>query len=157
MIETGDRRFGILRSRFLARRHTALLVATGETISMSISIYLLLGLTWGMLYVVIWQFDPQAIALGAALGSTPASPENQMRVFPILTYFSLTTLSTIGFGDIVPLTLQARYAAVAEGITGQLYLAILVARLVGMHMTQGVNQGARNQLRTPETEEQFEP
>jgi hypothetical protein len=42
-------------------------------------------------------------------------------------YFSLTTLSTIGFGDITPITLQARYAAVAEGITGQFYLAILVA------------------------------
>jgi hypothetical protein len=95
MIETGDRRFGILRSRFLARRHTALLVATGETISMSISIYLLLGLTWGVLYMVICQFDPQAIAFGAASGSTPASPENQLHMFPILTYFSLTTLSTI--------------------------------------------------------------
>jgi hypothetical protein len=55
-------------------------------------------------------------------------------VFPILLYFSLTTLSTVGFGDITPLTLPARYAAVAEGITGQSYLAILVARLVGMQM-----------------------
>ena len=51
-------------------------------------------------------------------------------------YFSLTTLSTIGFGDITPVTLQARYIAVAEGITGQFYLAILVARLVSMQMTQ---------------------
>ncbi len=51
-------------------------------------------------------------------------------------YFSLTTLSTVGFGDITPLTLQARYAAVAEGITGQFYLAILVARLVGMQMSR---------------------
>jgi hypothetical protein len=48
----------------------------------------------------------------------------------------LTTLSTIGFGDISPLTLQARYAAVAEGIIGQFYMAILVARLVGMQMSQ---------------------
>ncbi len=57
-------------------------------------------------------------------------------------YFSLTTLSTIGFGDITPVTLQARYAAVAEGITGQFYLAILVARLVGMQMTQSPTQHA---------------
>jgi len=56
--------------------------------------------------------------------------------FPLLLYFSLTTLSTIGFGDITPLTLPARYAAVAEGITGQFYLAILVARLVGMQMSR---------------------
>jgi voltage-gated potassium channel len=54
--------------------------------------------------------------------------------------FSLTTLSTVGFGDITPLTLQARYAAVAEGITGQFYLAILVARLVGLQMSQSAAQ-----------------
>ncbi|MGA9912337.1 MAG: potassium channel family protein, partial [Paraburkholderia sp.] len=59
-----------------------------------------------------------------------------------LIYFSLTTLSTIGFGDITPVTLQARYVAVAEGITGQFYLAILVARLVGMQMTQSPTQHA---------------
>jgi hypothetical protein len=52
-----------------------------------------------------------------------------------MTYFSLTTLSTIGYGDITPVGLQACYAAVAEGITGQLYLAILVVRLVGIQMT----------------------
>ena len=62
--------------------------------------------------------------------------QHQHLVFPVLTYFSLTTLATIGYGDIIPLTLQARYAAVAEGITGQMYLAILVGRLVGLHMNQ---------------------
>jgi hypothetical protein len=46
------------------------------------------------------------------------------------------TVSTIGFGDITPLSLQARYAAVAEGVTGQFYLAILVARLVGLQMSR---------------------
>ncbi len=60
-----------------------------------------------------------------------AGPTSEQQTIPVLIYFSLTTLSTIGFGDITPLTLQARYAAVAEGITGQFYLAILVARLVG--------------------------
>jgi hypothetical protein len=65
-------------------------------------------------------------------------PEFQ-HFFPIFGYFSLTTLSTIGFGDITPLTLQARYEAVAEGITGQFYMAILVARLVGMQMSRSTN------------------
>jgi voltage-gated potassium channel len=51
-------------------------------------------------------------------------------------------LSTIGFGDITPVTIQARYAAVAEGIAGQFYLAILVARLVGMQMSQSPSQAA---------------
>jgi hypothetical protein len=102
---------------------------TGETISMSISVYLLLGLSWGLLYIVIFTRHPDAFNLGTSL-------INEQHVFPIFFYFSLTTLSTIGFGDITPLSLQARYAAVAEGITGQFYLAILVARLVGMHMSR---------------------
>jgi len=103
---------------------------TGETISMSIAVYLLLGLTWGLLYIVIFTRDPGAFSLGT---SARVSIEH---LFPIFIYFSLTTLSTIGFGDITPLSLQARYAAVAEGITGQFYLAVLVARLVGMQMSQ---------------------
>ena len=105
---------------------------TGETISMSVSVYLLMGLTWGLLYIFIFELHPNAF--GAVQISNPSL--DPQPAFPILFYFSLTTLSTIGFGDITPVTLQARYAAVAEGITGQFYLAILVARLVGMHMSQ---------------------
>lgn len=103
---------------------------TGETLTNAITVYLLIGLTWGILYVVIFQLQADAFSFA---GGPPPAPRD---VFPILIYFSMTTLSTIGFGDITPLTLQARYAAVAEGITGQLYLAILVARLVGMQMSQ---------------------
>jgi hypothetical protein len=104
---------------------------TGETISMSMSIYLLLGLSWGLLYIAIFARHPEAFNFPAAEGVSETSR------FPILLYFSLTTLSTIGYGDITPLTLPARFAAVAEGITGQFYLAILVARLVGMQMSGG--------------------
>jgi len=105
---------------------------TGETISMSISIYLLLGVSWALLYVVIFTRDPEAFRFATPI---PGGVGEAYR-FPILLYFSLTTLSTVGFGDITPLTLPARYAAVAEGITGQFYLAILVARLVGMQMSR---------------------
>jgi hypothetical protein len=76
---------------------------------------------------------PESFAGFTAVKSTQTELQH---IFPILGYFSLTTLSTIGFGDITPLTLQARYAAVAEGICGQFYMAILVARLVGIQMSQ---------------------
>ena len=62
-------------------------------------------------------------------------------------YFSAASYATVGYGDITPLTLQVRYAAVAEGIAGQYYLAILVARLVAMQMNQYVNQKAKDQSR----------
>ena len=106
---------------------------TGETISIAISIYLLLGVTWIFLYAVIFQLYPDSF--GGLAVATSGHPVEVRHLFPVLGYFSLTTLSTIGFGDITPLTLQARYAAVAEGITGQFYMAILVARLVGLQMS----------------------
>lgn len=114
---------------------------TSETISMAIAVYLLIGLTWGLVYIVIFQFQPQAFSFGGSTMPVSAATDHQGALFPVFIYFSLTTLSTIGFGDIVPLTLQARYAAVAEGITGQFFLAILVARLVGMQMTQATGPG----------------
>jgi hypothetical protein len=130
---------GVLRQREITR----------ETISMSISVYLLLGFTWGLFYIVLHHLQPLAFSLGSP--SIPISGEQ--KAFPILIYFSLTTLSTIGFGDITPLSLQARYAAVAEGITGQFYLAILVARLVGMQMSKSANLEAGNRSQNSETQE----
>ena len=118
---------------------------TGETISNAVAVYLLLGLTWGVVYVVLFELDPAAFNFGA----TPIP--DRLDMFPVLAYFSMTTLATIGFGDITPVSLQARYAAVAEGIAGQFYLAILVARLVGMHMSHAAGQVTRDQTGTPKT------
>jgi amino acid transporter len=115
---------------------------TGETICMAVSVYLLLGLTWTFLYAFMFQLHPESF--GGLATATPGNPAQLIHIFPILGYFSLTTLSTIGFGDITPVTLQARYAAVAEGITGQFYMAILVARLVGLQMTRAAAQQTQN-------------
>jgi amino acid transporter len=116
---------------------------TGETICMAVSIYLLMSITWEFVYSILFQFNRDSFG-GLAVAAT-GHPVDIPHLFPVLGYFSLTTLSTIGFGDITPLTLQARYAAVAEGITGQFYLAILVARLVGLQMSQS----ARQQMEQP--------
>lgn len=81
---------------------------TSETICMAVSVYLFLAFTWAFLYIVIFQLNPESFA-----GLTPVKPghpNDLQHIFPIIGYFSLTTLSTIGFGDITPLTLQARYA-----------------------------------------------
>lgn len=112
---------------------------TREVISMSISTYLLLGFTCGLFYITLHDVQPNAFSFGAG------APVSETQTIPVLIYFSLTTLSTIGFGDITPVTLQARYVAVAEGIAGQFYLAILVARLVGMQMTQSSTQQAEQE------------
>jgi voltage-gated potassium channel len=113
---------------------------TGETICMAVSVYLLFGFAWALLYALIFQRHPESFS--GIVSATQVRPTEFQHLFPIFGYFSLTTLSTIGFGDITPVTIQARYAAVAEGIAGQFYLAILVARLVGMQMTQAPSQPA---------------
>jgi hypothetical protein len=106
---------------------------TGEAISMAISVYLLLGVTWSFLYDIIYQLQPTAFSLNGAASAlvAPGHP-----IFPVLGYFSFITLTTVGYGDIAPVTLQARYAALVEGVAGQFYLAILVARLVSMQLAQ---------------------
>jgi hypothetical protein len=109
---------------------------TGETISMAISVYLLIGITWGMLYYAMFELDPRALSFGQIVDAH-ADPGQALRTaFPLFIYFSLATLSTLGAGDIMPVSLPARYAVVAEAITGQLYLAILIARLVTMQLSE---------------------
>lgn len=103
---------------------------SGETIAMSVSIYLLLAVSWALAYALILVGHPGAFKFAEADVVDPAA------ALPVLLYFSLTTLSTTGFGDITPVSLQARYAAVAEGVAGQFYLAILVARLVSLQMSR---------------------
>jgi Ion channel len=86
----------------------------------AINIYLLLGLLWTTLYLGMDTLYPGSIQIG----SNPAGRETN------LLYFSLITLSTIGYGDIVPLSGEARIVAALEGVTGVLYIAITVALLV---------------------------
>src|SRR5262245_11700006 len=119
--------------RNLVRHRTV----TRETISMSVSVYLMLGVTWGLLYILIFLEQPGSFRF-------PEADEVTLwHTFPVFIYFILTTLSTIGYGDIMPVTLLARYAAVAEGIAGQFYLAILVARLVSMQIMASGDRGGR--------------
>ena len=119
----------------LRQRHV-----TGETICMAVSVYLLAGFSWALLYIVMFERHPESFA---GVGGPNASAASGLpRTFPLFGYYSLGTLSTIGGGDITPVSLPARYATVAEAIMGQFYLAILVARLVGLQMAHLTSQKA---------------
>jgi hypothetical protein len=87
----------------------------------AINIYLLLGMLWASIYCAMDAFCPGPIQL---LGH-PSDRQSE------LLYFSLTTLSTIGYGDAVPVSGEARMLAALEGVAGVLYIAITVAILVG--------------------------
>ena len=97
---------------------------TADIIRGGIAVYFLLGIFWACLYRLLLQFDPQALAI-----------TNYNGEFSTIIYFSFTTLTTLGYGDIVPLTWQARILTVFESTIGQIYMTVLIARLVGLHLT----------------------
>lgn len=93
---------------------------TGHRVRGAVAVYLLIGLIWAFAYELIAYQEASAFA-GAITTSWGVPP---------WTYYSFVTLTTMGYGDITPLHPVARLLAIAEALTGQLYLAILVASLV---------------------------
>lgn len=96
----------------------------------SICLYLLMGLMWTFIYYSIETMNPGSFSNTPRKSSTDGS--TQLVHF---SYFSFVTISTLGYGDIVPLTRIARAWANIESIVGQFYLTIVVARLVGLHIS----------------------
>lgn len=90
----------------------------------ALSTYLLAGLFFGVLYWVLEHFVPGSLAAGGS---------NSPSGLPVASsiYFSFVTLASLGYGDILPVSDAARGLAVVEVVGGQLYLAVMVARLVG--------------------------
>jgi hypothetical protein len=91
------------------------------------SVYLLLALAWTTSYLIIMQVDPGAFSL--------VHGESRPYFHQFL-YFSLTTLTTVGYGDITPVNPFAQIWATMEAVCGTLYMALLVARLVGLYQSQ---------------------
>ena len=96
-----------------------------EVLSAGIAIYLVFGLTWGLAYLFAASVVPNAFVLAG----DPSKTLDGFHAF----YFSFITLSTIGYGDVVPAAPVVRMLAMLEGVTGVLYLSILIARLVTLY------------------------
>lgn len=93
----------------------------------AICVYIILGLVWMFLFGIILNHNPGALSF----------PEGELadgRKSGTLTYFSFVTLTTLGYGDIQPLTPAARTACWLEAVIGQVYLTVLIARLVGLNL-----------------------
>lgn len=102
----------------------------------AISVYLLMGLFWATAYSALEVAQPESFnikPLNVADGAATAPETVALYRF---TYYSLVTLTTLGYGDIVPVTPSAQVASSLEAVVGQLYLTILVAGLVGLHVSQ---------------------
>jgi hypothetical protein len=100
---------------------------TTEILFAAVCVYLLIGLSWAALYLFIDFVSP---------GSFIDTSDELATTAPRFLFFSYVTLTTVGYGTLVPATDQARSIAMIEAIVGQLYLTILVARLVGLHISK---------------------
>jgi voltage-gated potassium channel Kch len=116
--------------RFILRaRHV-----NAEVLCAGISVYLLLGTAWMIAYMLVSDFSPGAFAFTA--GPDSGHVVSGFNAY----YFSFITLTTVGFGDIVPVSPVARMLAAAEATTGTLFMAVLIARLVSLYSARPPNQ-----------------
>jgi hypothetical protein len=116
---------GVLTFVFRAERPTL------DGIFATVVVYLLIAMIYAQLYAIALVWNPEALRL-----TVPLEQLNpQSRAGEVL-YFSIVTLSTVGYGDILPNSEITRMLAAIEAITGQFYVAVIVAVLVGMYAAQ---------------------
>ena len=99
---------------------------TGDTLCGAIAVYLMIGLTWSLVYVLQEWIAPGSFRVTTA-GMSAVDGKD-------LLYFSYVTLATLGYGDVVAVRDGPRSLAVLEAISGTIYIAILVARLMGLYL-----------------------
>ena len=124
----------LTRHLFRAKRVCA------DTICAAVCTYLLLGILWAMLYSALDIVHPGSFAfpLAETFQSNALRFDDARAVYS--QYFSFVTITTLGYGDIVPISPPARMLVVLEALTGQFFLAVLVARLVGMTVSQAIKK-----------------
>lgn len=128
----------ILRSVFRAR------LVDGNILCGAACVYLLAGILWGYGYTMLeivssdsFKIEAPDMGQGVNLYDEPGW----------LIYFSFTTLTTVGFGDVLPANAFARSLSVLEAVIGQIMLVVMMARLVGLHVahsTSGGGAGAKS-------------
>ena len=101
---------------------------SSDSVAGAICGYLFLGLGWAVIYAMIAHVDPESFELNGTL----AQRDGIRRPADVLTYYSFVTLTTVGYGDVVPATSVTRTCAWIEAASGQFYLAVIVAGLVSM-------------------------
>jgi len=99
-------------------------VMTEDKLFGAAAAYLMLGVMWSYFYMLIAYFYPNSFAIGGQ----PSALK-----FDDALYFSMTVLTSTGFGDIVPIVRQSRAICIVEQIAGALFVAILIARLAGVY------------------------
>jgi len=100
-----------------------------ETVYGTISVYILLGLCWTNIYQIVDFFTP-----GSFIFSNPIIERNLD--WTDYLYYSFVTLTTLGYGDIVPTAPQARSCAILEAISGVIFIAVMVSKTIGLYVSE---------------------
>jgi len=107
-------------------------MVTMDIIAAGISVYFFFGNICGFIYAVIGRVDPNAFSIPEATASYIG---DNLGDLSSAMYFSFVTLTTLGYGDITPINDFARSLAFLEAAMGQIYLTVLIASLVGVHIS----------------------
>ena len=107
-------------------------VITANLIYCAISIYLLIGILWAGIYIVLEGISP-----GSFSGLSETTD---------LLYFSFVTLTTVGYGDVSPLSILAKRLAIFEAAMGGIYMAIIIAMIVGRYMSLQAEQDSESEI-----------
>jgi hypothetical protein len=102
---------------------------TIDTILGAVVTYLLAAVAFTLVFEIVELLQP-----GSFSGLPAEARSHRTELGSSMLYFSFVCITTMGYGDIVPLSDIARPLAVLEGVFGQLYLAVMIARLVGLHI-----------------------
>jgi len=103
-----------------------------DTLAGSVCIYLLLGVIGGLVFALIEASTPGSFYVASELSTDKGS--NLVSDPGLIIYFAFVTLTTVGYGDIMPATEAARSASILLAVLGQLTLVVLISRLVGLHV-----------------------
>jgi hypothetical protein len=99
---------------------------TSHTIVLAIISYLFIGIIWSFIYFMMWQIDPHSFKISDLR-------EYELQPWNLAMYFSLITLTTVGYGGIVPIGRWVMVLANFEAMAGAIFLTVIVARLVSLY------------------------
>jgi hypothetical protein len=115
---------------------------TSERIFGGLCAYIFIGVLFALLYAHLEYRDPGVSAFTASNDAIIESATSETSLLSLFIYYSFVTLTTLGYGDITPVSDAARTLAWMEALFGQLYLAVMVAGFVADHISKGAQGGS---------------
>ena len=106
-------------------------VITRDIIFAAISVYILVGIFYGLAFILLEYFVPGSFSGVEHEGETYSF---YTEFGEDMIYYSFVTLTTLGYGDISPVTQPAKFLSILEALIGQIYLTVMIARLIGLHL-----------------------